>query len=142
MRDATGRRRAGEQVLPFVEGGHETDANGGLAVAILSRCLAGAASAGTCVKKHNYVSFAATGNKFRRFAREIAGDLRYCRTIIHWPAGRPTGRRCVAATLPFPRTRSTSSRGYAPLSEDVASAKSTTSGPAAAVAVASLLGKR
>jgi len=24
------------------------------------------------VKRHNYVSFAATGNKFRRFAREIA----------------------------------------------------------------------
>lgn len=34
----------------------------------------------TYVKRHNYVSFAATGNKFRRFAREITGDLR---TIIH-----------------------------------------------------------
>lgn len=43
----------------------------------------------THVKRHNYVSFAATGNKFRRFAREITGDLQ---TIIHCPAG--TERRC------------------------------------------------
>lgn len=43
----------------------------------------------TYVKRHNYVSFAATGNKFRRFAREITGDLQ---TIIHCPAG--TERRC------------------------------------------------
>jgi len=74
---------------------------------------------------HNYVSFAATGNKFRRFAREIAGDLRYSRTIIHCPPGRTTfwQRWYLAQEQAYPR--STSSRGYASLSEDTANTKST-----------------
>lgn len=54
------------------------------------------------VRGRNYVSFAATGNKFRRFIREIAGPPCTAGTIIH---EGPWYRAWL-------RTRSTSSRGY------------------------------
>lgn len=62
----------------------------------------GDADAFVVVRGRNYVSFAVTGNKFRRFIREIAGPPCTAGTIIHeglW----------YRAWL---RTRSTSSRGY------------------------------